>query len=95
LEENVPPRPKGRRRDLSRERKRLETKAQPQRDNGQFMIAWSIYDRFNELLIEFHDMVTQSEEDISPKTERSEHDEILFNECEFWNPTQQCGPTLY
>lgn len=36
LEENVPPRPKGRRRGLSRERKKLEVQAQAQRDNGQF-----------------------------------------------------------
>ncbi|KAJ5375634.1 hypothetical protein N7517_007640 [Penicillium concentricum] len=34
LEENVPPRQLGRRRDLSRERKRLEAQAQTQRENG-------------------------------------------------------------
>lgn len=47
------------------------------------MMPWSVCDRFNESLIEFRDMVNQLEVDVSPKTERSEHDEILFNECEF------------
>lgn len=83
LEENVPPRPKGRRRDLSRERKRLESEVQAQRDVGQFMIPWSGCDRSNKSLIEFREMINQLEEDVSPKTEQSEHDEILFNECEF------------
>ncbi|OOQ84834.1 C6 finger domain protein [Penicillium brasilianum] len=61
LEENVPPRPKGRRRDLSRERKRLEAETQAQR------------------AVDFHEMIAQLEE-VSPKTDRSEHDEMLFNE---------------
>jgi hypothetical protein len=95
LEENVPPRPKGRRRDLSRERKRLETQAHTQRDVGQFMIPWSVRDKFNKSLIEFHEMVNHVEEDVSPKTERSEHDEILFNECELGNATPICGPMVY
>lgn len=83
LEENIPPRPKGRRRDLSKERKRLEAQAQAQTDNGQFKIPVMIYDRIDESLVEFHDMVTQLEDDVSPKTDRSEQDEILFNECKF------------
>ncbi|KAF3386863.1 hypothetical protein F1880_000799 [Penicillium rolfsii] len=62
LEENVPTRPKGRRRDLSRERKRLDILAQSKKD------------------AEFHDMVNPLEDDVSPKTEQSEQDEILFNE---------------
>ncbi|CAG8909646.1 unnamed protein product [Penicillium egyptiacum] len=62
LEENVPPRPKGRQRDLSRERKRLEAQAQIQRDHG------------------CHHMLTQLKDDVAPKTDRSEQDEILFNE---------------
>ncbi|KAJ5389630.1 uncharacterized protein N7496_000698 [Penicillium cataractarum] len=80
LEENVPPRPKGRRRDLSRERKRLEAQTQAQRDVGEFLIPGAIYDGPDKSPAKFHDMVAQLDEDVSPKIDRSEQDEFLFNE---------------
>lgn len=40
-----------------------------------------IYDRIDEFLADVHDMVDQVRDDVSPKTDRSEQDEALFNEC--------------
>lgn len=83
LERNVPRRPKGRRRDLSRERKRLEAQAQTQRDNGLSKVPLVICDRFDEIPVESHDMLAHLEDDVMPKTERPAQDEILFNGCEY------------
>ena len=40
-----------------------------------------IYDRIDEFLADVHDMVNQAGDDVSPKADRSEQDEALFNEC--------------
>lgn len=40
-----------------------------------------ICDRIDEFVAELHDVVNQSGDDVSPKTDRSEQDEALFNEC--------------
>ena len=42
-----------------------------------------IHDRIDEFLAELHDMVNQSVDDVSPKTDRSEQNEALFNECKW------------
>ncbi len=39
------------------------------------------YDRIDEFLADVHDMVDLAGDDVSPKTDRSEQDEALFNEC--------------
>lgn len=40
-----------------------------------------IVDRIDEFLADVHDLVDQAGDDVSPKTDRSEEDEALFNEC--------------
>lgn len=81
---------------MSKERKRLEAQAPAQTDNGQFKLPLMVYDRIDESLVEFHDMVTQLEDDVSPKTDQSEQDEILFNECKFeMKQNKTIGLTIY
>lgn len=69
LEENVPARPKGRRRDLSRERMKLEAqRAAKSSSSGLHGL--------DALLVEVHDM------DMALLNRgASEHDKMLFEEC--------------
>lgn len=70
LDENVPTRPRGRRRDLNRERRKLEAQA-----NGKS--SSSCLHDLDGGLVEVHDMDTAS---LNP--EASDHDKMLFDECE-------------
>lgn len=70
LDENVPVRPRGRRRDLNRERKKLE--AQP---NGRS--SGSCLRDLDGLLVEVHEMDMGL---LNP--EASDHDKMIFDECE-------------
>ena len=64
------------------ERKRLEAQAQTQRDDGLSKIPMAICDRFDELPAGFLDILAQLENNVTPKRQRSEQNEILFNKCE-------------
>lgn len=75
LDENIPARPRGRRRDLNRERRKLEVQA-----NGKSSSS-CLRDLDGVLLVEVHDMDPAL---LNP--EASDHDKMLFDECEWSNP---------
>jgi hypothetical protein len=70
LDESVPARPKGRQRDLSRERRKLKAQSVAKSSNSDLH-------GLDEALVEIHDMNPTF---LNP--EASEHDRMLFDECE-------------
>jgi len=82
LEESVPPRLKGRARDLKRDGKGAKFEGQVQGSSilsVRYTALWLI----TGILVEFDLMVPGPGERLSTKCEKEKEDEAIFNECEF------------
>ena len=80
LKESVPSRPKGRQRDLKREKKKVD--ASPS-DTGQSISPGNSRSSLDESPRDDYGMIPNSDETLSLRSERSKQDEALFNECKF------------
>lgn len=85
LKDSVPSRPKGRQRDLKRERKKVD--ASPS-DTGQSTSPGNSSSNLDESPRDDYAMVLNPERALTLRLERSKQDEALFNECEF---VMTCG----
>lgn len=85
LKDSVPSRPKGRQRDLKRERKKVD--ASPS-DTGQSTSPGNSSSNLDESPRDDYAMVPNPERTLTLRLERSKQDEVLFNECEF---VMKCG----
>lgn len=84
LKESIPSRPKGRQRDLNREKKKLEIALS---EAGQLTSPGSSLSSFDESQKDDYDMIPDAAEALAIRLERSKQEEVLFNECELSRPT--------
>lgn len=80
LKESIPSRPKGRQRDLKRERKKLD--ASPS-GTGQSTSPENSHSSLDESPRDDYAMTLNPDQNLSPRLERSKQEEALFNECKF------------
>lgn len=84
LEESVPPRPKGRQRDLIREKMRLEPQGQIPGGSlfeDGYSVIWLYLTR---CIVKLDVMSPEFGEPVCLKTAREEEEEVIFNECKWY-----------